>query len=448
MAIGTLTTFDFTLIIIYFVTLILIGYFSSRKQSNEDFLIAKRDLGTWKTMFTVNASKMGSILMTFTALTFIWGFAAIWFFIGIIVGMLVFLPFALRLHKLSNGKYYTLADYFKHNYGKKTAIFASVIGSIILFGYLMINLVAGSKIFVFFTGWPFWVAAIIMVSIVLIYITLAGFRGVVKTDIVQYIAMVAIMLLLVILLFDGSLIPISELNILNIGAVSIFGFFLVGILSAFALPDLWQRVYSAKSRREFRNGWFISIVIYTFMVVLLSILALTVKSQFPNIDPDLALIHGFANLLPSGLVGLSVVLLFAAIMSSIDTYIFTTSSSIVQDFSSFDKEKTVKLMKRTMIIITVLATLLAIWVQNLVLSGYLFVSFVIVLSIPVIATWINKKVKHRTLMISFSLGLITLILSWIYIWVIGEFKVIILMPILGASILGLIIGKIVSYFKR
>ena len=83
---------DFLLIVIYFVSLILLGYFSSRKQGAEDFLIAERKLGKWSTMATINASKTGSILMTFVAFVYLWGVAALWYFIGVITGMLVFIP--------------------------------------------------------------------------------------------------------------------------------------------------------------------------------------------------------------------------------------------------------------------------------------------------------------------------------------------------------------------
>ena len=49
--------------------LIWIGFTSYKKQSEEDFLIAERNLGAWRTMFTVNAGQIGSILMTFVAVS-------------------------------------------------------------------------------------------------------------------------------------------------------------------------------------------------------------------------------------------------------------------------------------------------------------------------------------------------------------------------------------------
>ncbi len=59
-------------------------------------------------------------------------------------------------------------------------------------------------------------------------------------------------------------------------------------------------------------------------------------------DPDLALIHGFQNLLPQGIIGLATALLFSPIMSSLDTYIYTGASSIVQDFLKLKKNRSGK----------------------------------------------------------------------------------------------------------
>jgi len=319
-----LTTPDFLLIGIYFVVLIIIGYLSSRKQNEEDYLIAERKLGPWSTMATINASKTGSVLMIFVALVYLWGFSALWYFIGMTLGVLVFLPFALKLKSESQGRYYTLADYFKYNYGKKIAKLVSVLTIFLMFGFLIMNLMAGTKIFVFFSGWPFWICAIIMISIVLVYMLMGGFKAVVKTDNLQYAAMIIILALMAFMLFSGSLIPASEWNFFRADIGTMVGFFLVGILFPFAMPEMWQRVYASKNRKSLKKGLLLSALVYFIFSFLLALVAITIKVKFPGVDPDLALIHGFANLLPTGLLGLAAVLLFAAIMSSIDTYIYSS----------------------------------------------------------------------------------------------------------------------------
>ena len=135
-----LLTIDYVLIAIYFLVLLYIGYKVSRKQKDEDYLIGERKISTFGTMATVNASKTGSILMIFVALVYLWGISAIWYFIGMMIGIFIFIPFAMKLKDNSNQRFYTLADYFKYNYGSKVAKFVSIITIFLMFGYMVMNL--------------------------------------------------------------------------------------------------------------------------------------------------------------------------------------------------------------------------------------------------------------------------------------------------------------------
>ena len=443
----TLSNLDFILIFAYFAILLIIGYLSSRKQKEESYLIANRKLGSLSTMFTLNASKTGSILMVFVAGVYLFGFAAIWFFIGATVGLLLFLPFALRLKENSKHKFYTLADYFKHNYGKTPAIFASLICILLMIGYTVINIIAGTKIFVFFTSWPFWLCAIIMVFVILVYLLMAGFKAVVKTDIIQYSAIVLILIFLVITLFKGSMIPVSEWGILNTNITALFAFFIAGILSPFAMPEIWQRVYASKNKKTLKIGFLTSAIVYLLVGLLLGLIALTIKVKFPGVDPDLALIHGFANLFPAGIVGLSIILLFSAIMSSLDTYIFTGASCIVQDFFKWDKKKTVKNLRIVILIIALIGILISIALQGLVISTFIFASFLLIMGLISISTWVKPKIKPRTLIFGFSIGLICLVSYLIYSIIQGEVNPLVAVVGVVGTLIGLIIGGIVSLFK-
>jgi len=443
----TLETVDIVLIFVYFVVLLGVGYFTSRKQNHEDFLIAERKLGMWKTMTTINASKFGSIFMSFVAMTYLFGFAAVWYFIGVVTGFIIFVPFAIKLKKKSEHRYYTLADYFKYNYGKGAGMFASAVSIILMYGLAVMALIAGTKIFVFFTGWSFFVCAIIIITIVLVYLALGGFRAVAKTDFIQYIAMILILVFLVVILFKGSIVPSNEWDLFSTDLFSVIGFFVVGILFPFASPELWQRIYSSKGGRELKRGLILSIVFYAMMAFLLTLLALTVKSNFPGVEPDIALIYGFGNLLPVGLVGLASVLLFSAIMSSLDTFIYTGTSSVVQDFFNLDKEKIVKNIKIVLVLATISIFLISILIKSLIVSTYLFVAFYAVLAVPVLATWIRKKIKQETLIFGFFVGFFGTI-SFLIISLVGEGVTPVVAGYAIASVLvGFGIGAIVSYFK-
>jgi len=441
---GVLSSLDLFLIFVYFFILLVIGWKYSKRQSQEDFLIAERKLGAFSSMMTINASKTGSILMIFVALVYLWGFSAMWYFVGVVIGALLFIPFALRLRERSE-RYYTLADYFRHNYGRTSSYFASLLTIFGMVGFLIVNLIASAKVFSFFTGWSFWLSSLIMVLIILCYLLLSGYKAVVATDILQYFAIMFIMVLLSILLFNGSLIPFSEWDLFSADIFSILGFFIVGILIPFASPDLWQRVYSARGKKELKKALIWSAVIYGVVAFLLTLIALTVKSIFPLIDPDTALIYGFANLLPAGLVGLSVVLLFSAMMSSIDTYIFTASSAIIQDFFSFSKEKTIKYMKVVIFLLSIFAFLVSILIQNALIGTYIFIAFVMPLSVCVIASWINSGIKQKTILFGFVFGLIFSLGFMIKTLLEGNIEPSIVLVGIVGTILGLFVGKIYNF---
>ena len=441
MALGSL---DLLFIFLYFAVLLFIGYYSSKRQTEEDYLIASRNLGTWETMMTTNASKSGSILMTFVAFVYLWGFSAVWYFVGVVFGALLFIPFAMKVKGQITDKHYTLPHYFKFAYGKKVGYLASLVSILLMFGVLVINLIAGTKLFVFFTGWSFWVCSLLVMVVVLLYILMAGFNAVVKTDILQYIAMMSILLVLFLLLFNGSLIPASEWDVFQADISVIIGFFVVGVMFAFGSPDLWQRVYSARGKPEIKKGLLLSVFIYAIMAFLLALIALTVKVQFPGIDPDLALIHGFANLLPHGLLGLSVILLFAAIMSTVDTYLFTASASLVQDFFDWNKKKTISYLRKVVLVLAILATAISVWIQDLIIGSYIFVCFVVVLAIAVLATWIKPSINARTLVFEFVFGLIGLVAFVANSLSKGEIDPLIVIFVLGCSLFGLLVGSIFS----
>lgn len=443
----TLSGLDFVLIFLYFAILLAVGYATSRKQNNEDYLIAQRKLGSLSTMATVNASKTGSILMLFVAMVYMLGFSAIWYFVGMTLGILLFLPFSMRLKESSQGRFYTLADYFKYNYGKYAAMAASLMTIFLMFGLAVLNLIAATKIFVFFSQWPFWICALLIMIVILIYLLLGGFKAVVKTDIIQYIAIIFILGILAFIVFNNSSISPSEWNLFQADTASIVGFFILGILFPFSMPELWQRVYSAENKKALKNGLLSSAAIYFVFALFLAIVAVGIKTQFPDIDPDLALIHGFKELLPSGILGLSVVMLFSAIMSSIDTYIFTGASAAVQDFSTSNKEKIVKFIKIGITIFAIAGTVLSILIQSLMIGGYIFISFAIILSVISFATWIKKNIRESSLLYGFGFGTIGVVIFLVISLMNGEVNPAIIMVGLFASILGLIVGGSVSKLK-
>lgn len=444
-----LTTIDFFIIGAYILAVILIGYFASRKQSSESFLISERKLGIFSGISTINATKTGAIIFVFTALLYEYGFSAMWYFIGIVLGYLVFLPFAKSLFNKSSARYYTLADYFHENYGVLSGWLASAITILTMVGFLIINLIAAAKVLEFFAGTNFALAAIIVAVVVMLYLLLAGFSAVVKTDVLQYLAIIFVLATFAFVLSSGIDIPASEWNLVAAGGGNIFGFLLIGLLFPFASPDLWQRVYAMPNQNILRKSIFYSIVVFAVVAFILALVGLFVKTAMPALDPDIALIHGLSALLPAGLIGLAVVVFFGALMSSIDTYTYTASSAFVQDFfKKLSKEKTVSLIRVSIASIIVISTVISILLQDLIQASFIFAAFVVVLAVPTIITWIRPSIRRRTLNSTLIVGTTALVIFIALGLAQDNLTPTIVIKGIAGSLVGLAIGFIYSKFSK
>ena len=110
----TLSLTDILLLAGYALACIIIGVWSSRKQKDEDYLIAGRKMNAWSFMASVVASYIGgAAIVAYTAFVYQFGISAIALFMGTALGFLLFVPYALKIYKYSTKKkFHTLSDYF------------------------------------------------------------------------------------------------------------------------------------------------------------------------------------------------------------------------------------------------------------------------------------------------------------------------------------------------
>ncbi|MCA9495630.1 MAG: hypothetical protein KC589_01705 [Nanoarchaeota archaeon] len=444
-----LTIIDFTFIVVYFILLIIIGFVVNKKESNEDFLISSRKLGLLSGISTINASKTGAIIMAYTALVFLYGVSAVWYFIGTLLGYLIFIPFAIKLYKQSEMKQYTLAEYFYKNYGKVTGNISNLLTIIIMLGFLIINLTAAATVFEFFTNISLLISAIIILSAILLYIILRGFKAVVKTDLVQYIAILGILIIIPIALLNlGNETLNLNINLFEIGAKNLFGFLLLGFLFPFASPELWQRLYALPNTKTLKKSILYSSLVYFIFGSLLTYIALLIRDTLPNIDPNIAFVNGLTQMLPAGLIGLTVVLLISAFMSSIDTYLYTASSAFVQNFmKEKNKDYIKKKIRITIFVFGIIGLILTILISNLVDSVYL-TAFVVVLAIPTIITWIKPKIDNVILKFGFIIGMVVVLSLLPFEFLKETVDPGIILKGIGATLFGLFIGWLYSILKR
>lgn len=411
-----LTNIDYIIFLIYVLILFLFVYYKQRKIEDEEFLISKRNLNTFENIMSINAGKTGAILIGYTALVYLHGISALWFFIGMITGYIIFIPFGIKLYKLQKNKFYTLADYFYKYYGNKMGKFISILCVLLLFGFTCINLVGIGKIMNLFTQIPYWICIFIIMLIIISYIIGTGFKSVIKTDIIQYISIFIIVISIAIFLITNNsnlfLNSINNLNFFNIEPAKLFGFFLIGILFPFSQPDLFQRVYASKNINVFKKSMIYSILIYFFVAIILTIINLIIINLYPLLNPDTAFVIGLYQLLPVGFNGFLIVCLFAAFMSSLDTYLYTTSSSFVQGLLKTKKSFLKNYIRILVLVFGLLAIFISIFYSNIIDLSYVFASLTTIIGMSIIISWIWFKIPKKLL---FFISLISFLILAIFI---------------------------------
>lgn len=412
-------------IISYFVIIFIIGFLSSRKETKEGFLIGDRKLTTFQFVATIVASFTGGgALVAYAAYIFNFGISALWLVIGYALAYILFIPFAKKLHQLSDEeKFYTLPDYFYKKFGRGIQIYVSIL---VLMAYLIFlsgQFIGGSLILVTITKWSYTFSLLIAAVIVLFYLLVGGFKAVIKTDVFQYIILILLLVFGILLSKDISITP-NQLNPFGIGPAFIIGVLFFGFLNVFCGAYLWQRVYAAKNIKVVKKGLIYSAVFVSIVGIGIALISLSAKTQFPNIIAEQVMAVSITNLLPTFLIGFGIVVLFAAVMSSADTLIFALAISISRDF--LDKNKTLsrtvltQLTRFSLIVITIIGVVLAYFFRDIV-ELYTALSSILFAIAPIFIGSFYWRLRKKAIYLSLTSGVITTIILIIFDKVKPEF---------------------------
>lgn len=405
-----------TLIIIFFIICLVLGYIASRKKSSEGYFIAERNLGTFVSTATITASFIGAnTLLVYTAFVFMYGISAFWTFIGYMLGFFLFGLFGVYLKKKADEKrYYTLSDYFHDRHGKRIAMLATFAVFVVYFGSLINQYIGGAKVLSQISGWSYELALILVATVILAYLIMGGFKAVVKTDAFQYTIIIILPLVLIYSLTEGVAVPIEHWNIFNAGIVNILAFFFYGLFSVFIYAEFWQRAYAAKNSKTVKKAFNLAGISYVFIGLLFTYIGLVARTVFPGSDPDIAAVNSFTQLIPETLLIVTMVMLFAIIMSSADTVLFVLAMNLSQDILNRNRklnpEKEMFYTKLAFILFSVLAVGIAIIYPKMAEIVIVYVSLGIGLAPLVIISWLDSKADVQSMVIAFLSTVITVLI--------------------------------------
>ncbi|MDO4260967.1 MAG: sodium:solute symporter family protein [Eubacteriales bacterium] len=334
---------DIGIVVLYMIGMLAVGVLVSRKQSSmETYYVAGRRLGTvsiaclWVSCWIGGASVIGT-----SAKAYDMGVTAVWY-VGILaVGCAVFaLVFAKKVKvigdQLQNLSY---PDFIEARYDGNCRLIATVCTLIGMIGVTSSQLVASGSILNTITGWgngPSFAAAAV---VLILYTSLGGYLAVTYTDWIQVFLLIMGIVIGVPFAAHamGGLDRITELpsGYFDVGAwgwPTIAAFALSSLLSFFTTMDSYTRCMAAKDAATARKGGILAACLILPIALGATYEGMAAKVLLPDLaDGNNALIRLILATFPTGVRGLVITGIFAAIMSSADISILTASANITRD---------------------------------------------------------------------------------------------------------------------
>lgn len=389
--------------IVYALVILAIGIWSFRKsKSMSDYFLGGRQLGSWTTAISAQASDMsGWLLMGLPGSVMVGGLTESWIAIGLFVGTyLNWLIVASRLRKMSYaaGDAITIPEYFQKRFFTDSPVVRFACAVIIFFFFLIYTASAfsgGAKLFNFVFGTDYTVSLTIGALIIISYTFLGGFVAVCWTDLIQGMLMFAALVIVPIVALVsvpdlGAALDTAKLN----GAVGEYyasfihapdgSLAVTTIISGlawglgyFGMPHILVRFMAIKSSDLIKKSRIIA-CIWVFITLAAAVVVGVIGNLYLHSPENAELLAKFnemgdsekifmflsSSLLPALIAGVILSAILAAIMSTADSQLLVTSSAITNDmFKLFKKdasEKTLMWISRgAVILVAVIAYILA-----------------------------------------------------------------------------------------
>lgn len=391
------TTVVLATLVLYNAALISVGLWArARNQSVEDFYLAGRRLGPWIAAISASASSSSAwTLLGVSGAAYAWGLPALWLFPATVGGFLInWIWVAPRLKKLSaeEGALTVSAMVAPASLGAMRGTVLRVAAAIIVFSftfYIASQFEAAGKAFESAFQLSKEKSILVGASVVLAYTLLGGFWAVSITDFVQGVMMAfaAVLLPVFALMAVGGIAPLLD-GLAALGGPTIpagqFGgvtglFFVLGMFGITigypGQPHVVNRFMALRDDASLRQGRIIAtgwaVVVYTGMLLL----GLSARVLFADIgDAEQVFFETAQRLLPAVVAGVMLAAVLSAIMSTADSQILVTASSISHDWNLAGGGSANGLLKSraTVVVVLSMATLLALMWRADIFSRVLF----------------------------------------------------------------------------
>lgn len=382
---------------VYLIIMVGIGIYCSRQTSNvNDFVLGGRSIGAWFTAFAYGTSYFSAVVFIGYAGQFGWnyGVSATWIGIGnaLIGSALAWALLGKRTRIMTKHlDCSTMPEFFEKRYNSKSLKTASAaIVFVFLIPYTASVYNGLSRLFESAFHIDYSVCIIAMAVLTAAYVILGGYKATAVNDFIQGIIMLVGIIMVVVLVVKnrgGLTAAIENLaetpdlngntNTLNTlfgpDPINLIGVVILTSLGTMGLPQMATKFYAIKDDAAIKRGAIIS-TIFAFIVAGGSYfmggfghLYVTEESITTNgiISYDSIVPMMLETALPEILVGLVVVLVLSASMSTLSSLVLTSSSTLTIDLikpfckKGLDEKKQVLTMRIFIAVFIIVSVVLA-----------------------------------------------------------------------------------------
>ncbi|MCR5627623.1 MAG: sodium/solute symporter [Lachnospiraceae bacterium] len=388
------------LLVLFFAIMISVGIYSRKHATNvNDFVLGGRKVGPWLTAFAYGTSYFSAVVFVGYAGQFgyKYGMSSTWIglgnaFIGSLLAWVVLGRRTRIMTKFLDAK--TMPDYFgKRYHSKALRIVAAVISFVFLIPYTSSVYNGLSRLFGMAFNIPYTVCVIVMAALTCVYVILGGYMATAINDFIQGIIMLGgiTAVILAILNQNGGLnqtimelaqipsdVPVTMgqpgafTAFLGTDPLNLLGVVVLTSLGTWGLPQMVQKFYAIRDERAVKIGTIIS----TFFAIIIAggcyflggFGRLYDTEAIHKADGGIAydaIIPSMLSTLPDVLIGVVIMLVLSASMSTLASLVLTSSSTLTIDLikdnivKDMDEKKQVISMRIFLVIFIVISVVMA-----------------------------------------------------------------------------------------
>jgi SSS family solute:Na+ symporter len=380
-------------------------YFHKKNTDFDDYFMAGRSLTA--------PLLVGTLVSTFYGLDTLFGTSEIGYYEGIAAFFAYSVPYTLLylamallapVFKRVFPEGTTMSEVVYDKYGKKAGALMSI--ATFVYSTNTMEMMGMGFLFHLTLGIPFWMGTVIGAVVSLLFTWTGGLWGVTMTDFVQFVIMMCSVGLALLFGWDsigGYDMVVEGLKNYTEGWSNWETFFNPGggyltpwtllaysvtALAVLCEPAFFQRMFAASTPKEIKKAFLIGVPIwlaFDWAVTFLGIVAAAAVGLgiIPEIEPNEALFAVTGQYLPVGLLGLFVAGVFAASISTADSYFLVAGGVVGYDLykkliNPKAADKQVQFWTKAGIIISALMSLVLSFVFKRIMGVWTFQATIIV----------------------------------------------------------------------